>query len=282
MPPPGDLRRCLTALAARRSLADLYEERLPAEGSTRRCAGNLVISLMYRRLGSIQAAVDWAGNQLNSRGRVIAASETPGTMRAFDSEGRVLSGQAHIGHAAVEPVVVAVDGVGEASSVALEAIANADLMFFGPGSFFTSILAVVATPGIARACVESHARSFLIANLAPEARQTVDWSLDKHVRILKDHLTIASLGDSPELEVIANGRPDVGPSRLEDGTAVWFDELATPGAEYHDPVLLADALRRRFGFAERPGAASQSDDEESAAAMAGFRDCLALAVQRLA
>lgn len=281
MPPPGDLRRCLTALARRRRLAALYEERIPSPGSTSRSAGNLVLSLAYERLGSMQAAVDWAAAQLACAGRVIPVSEIPGTMQAYDAEGRVLSGESHIAAVANAPVVVAVHGSGEASRAASEAITGADYLVFGPGSFFTSVLAVVSTPGVAPACIASRGHSLLIANLAGEGRQTADWTLETYARVLRDHLTIGSLGDVPSIEVLAHGSELGSGASLDDGTPVRFATLAPAGASVHDPGLLAEALCQWFGFRKDSGNRAANHQEAETSAEESFRRDLAVALRQL-
>jgi uncharacterized cofD-like protein len=278
IPPPGDLRRCLTALASRKELAARFEHRAPTLAGPARCDGNLVLAMARERLGSLQAAVDWAADLLDAEGRVLPVAESGGVLIVYDAEGRVLSGQSHIQAVANAPLVASVHGASSTNPEAVAAIHAADLLLVGPGSFFTSTLAAVATDGIARACVESHGGCCFVANLVGEGDQTANWPLERYVRILRDHLTIGSLGGEPCIEVLANHASGFSSWTLEDGTPVYGSELAAPGAAVHDPVRVARALTHWFGFqprspggpTETPSSADELFDRELALAMARF------------
>ncbi|MBN1610739.1 MAG: YvcK family protein [Polyangiaceae bacterium] len=277
IPPPGDLRRCLTALARRKELAARFEHRVPTLAGPARCDGNLVLAMARERLGSLQAAVDWAAHLLDAEGRVLPVAESGGVLVVCDAEGRVLSGQSHIQAVANAPLVASVHGTSSTNSEAVAAIHAADLLLLGPGSFFTSTLAAVATAGIARACVESGGGCCFVANLVGEGDQTPNWPLERYVRILRDHLTIGSLGGDLHIEVLANHASGFSSWTLEDGTSVYGSELAAPGAVVHDPDRVARALTHWFGFQRR---SPEGPEETHCSADELFARELALAVAR--
>jgi uncharacterized cofD-like protein len=277
MPPPGDLRRCLTALARRKELADRFERREPNPTGPARCDGNLVLALATERLGSLQAAADWAAELLDAEGRVLPVAESGGVLVVCDAEGRVLAGESLIQAAANAPLVASVHGASSTNPEALTALHGADLLLVGPGSFFTSTLAVVSTAGIAHACVESGRRCCFVANLVGEGDQTADWPLERYVRVLRDHLTIGSLGGQLHLEVLANHAPGFSNWTLEDGTPVYGSELAAPGSTVHDPDRLARALTHWFRLEPRT---PDGPAEASSVADAVFEQELALARAR--
>lgn len=278
IPPPGDLRRCLTALASRKELAARFERRVPTSLGPARCDGNLVLAAARERLGSLQAAADWAAELLHAEGRVLPVSEGGGVLVVCDASGQVLSGQSHIQAVAKAPLVASVRGSASTNPEAVAAIRTADLVLIGPGSFFTSTLAVIATDGIARACVESHGRCCFVANLVGEGDQTANWPLERYVRILRDHLTIASLGGELEFEVLANDASGCSSRTLEEGIPVRCSELAAPGATLHDPNRVARALTHWFGFEPRSPESCAAD--VSSSADEAFERELALAVAR--
>jgi uncharacterized cofD-like protein len=256
VPPPGDLRRCLSALARRRGLAERFEQRISPGDGLPRCAGNLVLALAYERLGSLQAAVDWAGNLLSAGGRVLPVSENAGTLVVYDAKGQVVAGESRVEELGCVPMVAGVHGPEMANPEALAAIARADVLLIGPGSFFTSTLAVVTAPGVAEACVKSSARCCYVANVAEEGQQTRGWPLENYVRVLRDHLTIASLGGEPRLEVLVHRPGSCEQWQLADGTPVSGAPIAQPGSKVHDPSLLAQTLCNCFGFEHSEGPAT--------------------------
>jgi uncharacterized cofD-like protein len=210
-----------------------------------------LLASLRERLGSLQAATDWAADLLGARGRVLPAAEVPCVLVVCDAAGRVLSGESHIEAHADAPIVASVQGAPATNPEAIAAIEGADVLFIGPGSFFTSTLAVVSMEGVARACVESSARCIYVANIAEEGKQTAGWPLQSYARILRDHLTIASLGGEVHMEVLAHDPSGFSESSLEDGTRVHAAPVALAEMREHHPDLLAAALSHYFGFERR-------------------------------
>jgi uncharacterized cofD-like protein len=161
-------------------------------------------------------------------------------------------------------MVAGVHGPETANPEAVAAITQADLLLIGPGSFFTSTLAAVTTAGIAEALIKSDARCYYVANLADEGQQTRGWPLESYVRILRDHLTINSLGGERRLEVLVHRPGSCDCYELADGTRVRAAPIAQPGANAHDPGLLAEALGRHFGFEHREGPATMTAQDLNA------------------
>ncbi len=252
MPPPGDLRRCLSTLAQDRELAARFELRLFEPGLEGRSAGNLALSEAFLEFGSLQKAVDWAADLLHCVGRVVPVAETPGVLVVYDLLDGRLEGETHVAQVSTAPIAAMVHGPTQTNPAALDAIAAADAVLLGPGSFFTSTIATVTTGTVAEAIVACRAEKLLITNLTDEGFQTTGFSELDYVRILRDHLLIASIGGWVDLTILHNTPP--GPDRissLADGTPARGAEVAHPGSAVHDPGLLAGALSRRFGWAPR-------------------------------
>jgi uncharacterized cofD-like protein len=237
MPPPGDVRRCLSTLAQNKSLAERFEQRLPNGADAQlRSAGNLVLFEAYMRSGNFQRAIDWASALLDCAGAVVSAAEVPGELATYDRFAGILEGESNIAKRSAAPMVAAVRGAERAHPRALTALASADLVLIGPGSFVTSVLATVSTGEIAGAIVRSPGRRALVRNLRAERGQA-EPSLTDQARLLRDHLVIHSQEDDFEVEVLAH----------DDAMPLASD--ADPGQ--HDPERLAAALIQRFGFTRR-------------------------------
>jgi uncharacterized cofD-like protein len=250
MPPPGDLRRCLSTLARDLELAEKFELRLFAPGQEGRCAGNLALSDAFREYGSLQKAVDWAAELLKCAGRVVPVAESPGVLMVYDRRDGRIEGESRA-EAMSAPMAAMVHGPTQINPVALEAIRDADTILMGPGSFFTSTLATVTTANVAEALVQAKAPKVLLANLSEEGSQTRGYSVEDYVRMMRDHLTIASVGGDVEFSVLvhAAGPDEVG--LLSDGTLCMSACLALVGERVHDPSLLSRALVRHLGLPPR-------------------------------
>lgn len=276
MAPPGDIRRCLLALSTRPGLAARFDERLPPEMSgVARSAGNLVLAEMCHRLGGLQRAVDWAADLLGCAGRVVPVAETPGVLCAYDLERGPLAGETTIERESASTIAVNVEGPEQANPVAKRAVADADLVFIGPGSFVGSTLAALTTGDLATAIVNSPARRVLVMNLAREA--DANYGVDQHERIVRDHLLIKSGGDAATLDVLAHSEGGPRAEARSDGSTAFLSPLRRDGAATHDERLLAEALAAHFGLA--PVEARAVDDD--AQADWRFEEALAAARRRL-
>jgi uncharacterized cofD-like protein len=243
MAPPGDLRRCLTSLAGDRLLAARFEERLSGGHEEGRSVGNLALADAFVELGSLQAAVDWAARILECRGRVLPAAETAGTLAVVDLAGDLVAGESEVERTASEVLVANVVGVDQANPLAVQAVEAADVVFFGPGSFFGSTLAAVTTGDLAEAAARSRARLVFVENVAPE-EGAVPHGEDA-VRILRDHLVIKSGGEQVRLDVIRHADGSTGEILPRgDGGVLVVASIAQAGATTHDEGLLAGAIAR--------------------------------------
>jgi len=284
MPPPGDIRRCLLALSPRPELVARFDERLPEEVSAladpqvARSAGNLVLAEMFLRLGGLQRAVDWAAELLGCVGRVVPLAETAGILQAYDQARGPLSGESTIERESVQAIVVNVDGPEEANPEAKRALAAADLVFIGPGSFLGSTLAALTTGDVASSVVATQGRRVLVQNLGREAGTTIP--IEEHERILHDHLVIKSGGQIPSLDVLVHG-DERGARTRPDGSTEYVAFLRREGENAHRAEHLADAIAAHFGL-EASGRLSHTPSPVAPAdALARFDEVLASARRRL-
>ena len=280
MPPPGDIRRCLLAMAQRPRLAARFDERLPDDvHDVARSAGNLVLAEMFGRLGGLQLAVDWAARLLGCEGRVVPIAETAGVLCAYDQTKGVLSGETHIERESASMIVVNVEGPERANPEAKRALAAADFVFIGPGSFVGSTLAALMTADVASSVVATRARRVLVQNIGKEPGATC--GVDQHPRIVRDHLVIKSGGDTAPVDVLSHAdAPGHRVARGSDGQAEYFSRLRRGDGSAHDEELVAQALAAHFGLVPA-GPPKLVTDAEEAAADAVFEETLAAARRHL-
>ena len=257
MPPPGDMRRCLTTLACDGALARRFEERAALEaGGALRCVGNLALLGAYVRLGSLQLAADWAARLLRCWGRVVPAAAAAGRLVVYDRGAGTLHGETTVAARGARVMAVAVHDIERSHALAHEAIAAADVLLLGPGSFVTSTLAAVTTGQIAQHIVTSRARKVLIHNLAPEPGQLTELEVQDYVRLLRDHLGIHHYNGAPDadnmpLTVLCHRDALAAETTLlrqpapPHGTTMVYAPLALETARSrHHPQRLALALAR--------------------------------------
>ncbi|MGH9066004.1 MAG: gluconeogenesis factor YvcK family protein [Acidimicrobiales bacterium] len=235
--PPGDIRKCLIALAGPELLwARILDHRFRAGDLKGHSLGNLILAALAEVTGDPQVAIDEAARLLGAVGRVVPATTVPVVLKAATGQGEI-EGQVAVMRSPRITRVSLVPFDPEPSPAALDALARADQVVIGPGSLYTSVLAVVAVPALARAVAESRGRSVYVCNLAPQRPETAGYDVAGHVEALAAH------GVEPDVVLcdtaaLALGRP----------CRPWIDTpLARAGGRAHDPARLAAALRGLIG-----------------------------------
>lgn len=185
--PPGDIRKCITAMAADGADPMTRAFKYRFNYAYNHTLGNLMITALAD-VASFTTAIDVCERMLNCLGHVYPSTLSPITLEGRTRDGRTIIGQSDIAHSDT-----ALDSVWlnpsdpEPYEPALEAIRRADLVVLGPGSLFTSIIPNLLVPGVVEAIRESNAKTVFLCSVADMQGET--WGLDcsEHVRALLDH-----------------------------------------------------------------------------------------------
>ena len=254
MPPPGDVRNCLVALAEDDELLTrLFAYRFPGEGETGgHSFGNLFMTALHQLTGDFPRAVRLAGEVLRVRGTVLPSTGENVHLAAEGGWARCWWVETAIAHGGPPRRIQLSPPDPPALPEALAAIARADLLVLGPGSLFTSIVPNLLVPGLRRAVAAASARKLLVANLVTQpARPRGSTSRAT---------STSSRRIAPEVEldaVLVNDAPlpvDVAAHYRESGA----DPIAPPARVVApgDPGRPAAARRHVRGHgAPRPGGA---------------------------
>lgn len=236
IPPPGDLRKCLVALADPDApLAKAFEHRFEHGELEGHALGNLLIAALAAETGDFQQALDEAGKAVGAVGRVLAATEAPAVLKAEAAAGAVhgqvnVSETGRIAHVSlVPPDIPAAPGV-------VEAIERADQIVMGPGSLFTSVLAALVVPDITKALHTTNANKVYVCNLRPQVPETSGYDVAAHVEALIAH------GIDPDVVLFDPACLPVGELTINGVQAALCG-----GGPGHDPAKLASALANLVG-----------------------------------
>lgn len=241
IPAPGDLRRCLVALADTEAnpLAQAFEHRFSSgagelEGHA---LGNLVIAGLADAIGDFPKALDEAARLLAiDRGRVLPATIEPVVLKADAEQGEV-QGQVAVAQAGRIVHVSLIPPDPEPPREALDAIAEADQIVLGPGSLFTSVLAALAVPKLRHAIDAARAQTVYVCNLRTST-ETPRFDVAAHVDALLAH------GVNPDVVLY----DDLAiPAGILDVAARQADLSADEIGSAHDPEKLAKALADLVG-----------------------------------
>ncbi len=189
--PPGDLRNCLTALADREPLMErLMQYRFKGDSPLAgHCFGNLFIAAMAEAEGGMEEGLNATSQILKVRGRVVPSTLTDIQLEAEMYDGTVVYGESEIprAHKRIKGVGI-VPSDAPAAKEAVEAIKGADVLIFGPGSLFTSIIPNILIKGIRDAIIESNATKIYICNIMTQPGETDGFGAYEHVRMLLDYV----------------------------------------------------------------------------------------------
>lgn len=241
IPAPGDLRRCLVALADQddNPLAQAFQHRFGADAGELQghALGNLVIAGLADAIGDFPKALDEAARLLNiTSGRVLPATIGPVVLKAAAEDGEV-HGQVAVAQAGRIVHVGLVPADPEPPAEAIEAIERADQIVLGPGSLFTSVLAALAVPRLRDAINAATAQTVYVCNLRTST-ETPRFDVAAHVDALLAH------GVTPDVVLY----DDLAiPAGILDVDAVEADLSADEVGSAHDPEKLAKALSDLVG-----------------------------------
>jgi uncharacterized cofD-like protein len=256
--PPGDLRMALAALAGEgertRAMATVLQHRLGGSGVLAgHPVGNLVLTgLVEVHGGDTVRALDDLCQLLGARGRVLPMADVPldlvARVESTDpddpSRARTIRGQVAI---ATTPGRVRDIQLSPpdppVNAAVLDAIAAADVVSLGPGSWYTSVLPHLLVPRLHAALAASRARVVVVLNLEPQPGETDGFSPEEHLRVLRAHLGSVALHT-----VIADAESVVDRHGLltavrECGAELVLAPVAElDGTPRHDPERLSAAL----------------------------------------
>jgi len=207
MPPPGDIRNVLTALAdVEPLLSEMLSYRFSSgTGLAGHSLGNLILAGMTDITGDFVTAVRELSKVFAVRGQVLPAAGVAVTLRAEMEDGSIVVGESKIPEHGGRIKRVFLDPAHvEPLPEAVEAIRQADAILIGPGSLYTSILPNLLVPKLVEAVCASKAIKIFICNVMTQPGETDNYTVSDHLNAIYDHVgtqlfdyVIVNNGDIP-------------------------------------------------------------------------------------
>jgi uncharacterized cofD-like protein len=259
--PPGDLRQALAALAApdphTGMVAALFQHRFAAPAGlprddgpdhlTGHPVGNLVLCGLFEMYDDPVAALAHAAEMVDARGRVLpmspAAVSIEADVREASGQLRTVFGQHSVAVSSHHVEAVRLNPADPPPcQEAVHAVAAADWLIFGPGSWFTSVIPHLLVPDLAKSILSSTAKRLVILNLAEEL-ETSGLSLSDHLDALTRYLpglrADVVLADG---EAVGDPVPVRRAAQSLGARLVLAPVARGDGTPRHDPSALASAL----------------------------------------
>ncbi len=189
---PGDIRNCILALAeAEPILHKLFAYRFHEGELQGQNFGNIYLAAMSEVSGGFMEAVRHTSNVLAVKGQVLPVTLESVELCAELCDGSRVLGESQIPNAAkhrhtgIERLYL--DHECTAMPEVIEAIRQADLIVFGPGSLYTSVIANLLVGGVADAVRKSRACKVAVCNIMTQAGETDGYTLRDHAAALIKH-----------------------------------------------------------------------------------------------
>lgn len=259
IPAMGDIRNVMIALAPQETLfSNLMDYRFDdPNGNEKDVAGhnlgNLILTALTKQSGSFFEAVKIIDDVLNVKGEIIPATTQVISLFARMEDGQVIEGEANIPHRDNRISRVFYQQEVHATPDALRAIREADLIIYGIGSVYTSILPNVIIPEMTEALHDARGKKVYFCNAMSQPGETDGYTVEDHVRALIKHgasvdeVVVAS--DALPLENVERyareGSKPVCISQTEHDYRIVRKDLLTfeNGQIRHDAAKIHNAVR---------------------------------------
>lgn len=193
MPPPGDIRSCLEALAnAEPLMAQLMHYRFPEGTLAGQSFGNLFLAALNGIMPSFDRAVESMSQVLAITGRVLPVTTADVQLEATFENGASVVGESHIFRCKKEQDcrirrVRLIPEHSRALPAAIEALEQAEVIVLAPGSLYTSIIPNLLVDGIVDAIRRSRALKVYVCNVMTQEGETEGYTVSDHIAAIFAH-----------------------------------------------------------------------------------------------
>jgi uncharacterized cofD-like protein len=232
----GDLRNCLTLLVDKDSVgSQLFDFRFDGQDELGgHNLGNLILYALVQLQSRPLDSIKLVRRLLGVRTPLYPMSETPTDLMAFYPKGRCKVGELSVDKMPIMPEKLLLAPLVKTLPLCIEAIASADLIILGPGSFLTSVIPPLLVRDITKAIQASSAHCVFIENLGAEDSPAAALSLDEKLIWIKENI-----GCLPIDSVICHDESVT--SKILP--VIHCDLSNASGSLYHDKEKLLNALK---------------------------------------
>lgn len=191
IPAIGDLRNCLLALS---NIESYFKKTIQhrfskGEGLRGHPLGNLFLLALLETEGDILKAVKKASKILNLTGEIIPSTFDKVDLVAKFEDGAEVIGEENVSkygllskRRIVDLRIASEKGKINVPKELVNRILSADLIVFGPGSLFTSILPNLLIEDVRQAVIDSKAVKIFIVNLLTQPGETDNFTASDHLK----------------------------------------------------------------------------------------------------
>ncbi len=263
VPAPGDIRNCIVALSeSEEIIGELFQFRFKGGELEGHALGNLFLVALTEITGSFMQAVNIASQILRTKGEIIPATLENIQLCAEFSDGSIVYGEEEITeygkHDGVKLRKIWIEPQGVKAPIdAVAKIEAADMIVFGPGSLYTSIIPNLLIGDIRDAVNRSPAVKVFVVNAMTQPGETDAFTAYDHIRTFREYtgvekidvvLVNTKMPSDPVLRRYLQQKqepviPDIARIARE-GIEVYAEDLIGDKDDFvrHDPKRLADLI----------------------------------------
>ncbi|MBI4919317.1 YvcK family protein [archaeon] len=195
--PPGDVRRCILALAPEDTHTDVLRDLMSfrfenGKGLSGHSLGNLLLTALKEITKDEVLAIERLSQLLGLKGRVLPVTIDNSHLCAVMENGTIVRGETNIDIPDHDPNLkitkLFVDPPAHALIDAIDALKNADKIVIGPGDLYTSIIPNFLVKGIPEAIKESKAKKIYICNVMTKYGETNDYKASTFLKEIEKYL----------------------------------------------------------------------------------------------
>lgn len=190
IPAMGDVRNVMCAMAEEETIfTSLMNFRFDGEDSDvgGHNLGNLILTALTQTTGSFMEAIKTFSKFLNVRGDIVPSSLQVITLYAVMEDGTIVRGESNIPCFDNRIEKVFYQDKVEPTREALQAIHEADVIVYGIGSLYTSIMPNVIVDGVVEQLKANPAKKIYFCNAMTQPGETDDFTLEDHVDAILKH-----------------------------------------------------------------------------------------------
>ncbi|MGY0394498.1 gluconeogenesis factor YvcK family protein [Fusobacterium sp. SYSU M8A802] len=202
-PPPGDLRNVLIALSdVEPIIEDVFQYRFKEESSIgAHPLGNLLIMAMNEITGNMGVAVDRLRKLFNIKAKILPATLERVVLYGETESGEIIEGESNIPLAQKRIKRVFYRNERVAPEENLKVLEEADLVVFGIGSLYTSLIPNLLLKGVKESLEKTKGKVVYVCNAMQQPGETEGYSAVDHIEAICE-----VIGDKIVKEIVVDTR----------------------------------------------------------------------------
>lgn len=237
----GDIRNVLVSLSEVEPLIeDLLQYRFNTDDSlNNHPMGNLLLTALYNITGNLTESLRSLSKIFNIKGTILPFTEDNPILIAHTKDGKIIEGESKITKAGKEIDYIEYKEEVKPTREVIRAIDEADLIIFGIGSLYTSIIPNLLSTEVVNSLINSKAKKMYVCNIMSEHGETDGYKVSDCIKkinsYVKDNMIDVVLVNSTEVpDEIKNRYLEETASQIE----VDYDVLNNMNVEVSEDELL--------------------------------------------